>query len=515
MFGGNILRFRLFWLALCGVLLIAPGPALAEWHRAESPNFVVYGEGSAAQLRQRVLLLEDYDRLLRTLSGLTAPPSPNKLHIYLVANSFGLRAIRPTGADTAGFYSASPHGIAAAAHTANWGVRGWTNQILFHEYTHHFMMQYFPGSYPAWYVEGFAEYFMTAQFEADTIEVGRHSVMRAGWVAQTRQWMSLDDLLFGDASHRNRDDVARFYAQSWLLVHYLMRDPQRLQQLRAYLRAVAGGGDQRALFAASFGTDTAGMTRALRAYAREGMTYTQYRRRSITSPPQIVMTRHDVPDAIVHAEAALRIGVRVESAPFIARVRRAAAGRSDSFTQRVLTHAEVLHGDLEAGDRMLTTLLEQAPGDAQLLYLRGMRHLMAGRREPGNRLRHNREARIWFGRAHRADDNHFQTLHRYAESLVGEPSFVSENTANVLLLARGLAPQVSEIAINAAALLLAREQYADAEVILRPIATGAHDDFRTATLAKTLLERARARERGDAAFVSDEPAVAATASPAD
>src|SRR5690606_17382921 len=36
--------------------------------------------------------------------------------------------------------------------------------VLKHEYAHHFMMQYFPGAYPGWYVEGYAETVATIRF---------------------------------------------------------------------------------------------------------------------------------------------------------------------------------------------------------------------------------------------------------------------------------------------------------------------------------------------------------------
>ena len=37
-------------------------PARAEWRRAESPNFILYGTESESRLRERILLLEDIDR---------------------------------------------------------------------------------------------------------------------------------------------------------------------------------------------------------------------------------------------------------------------------------------------------------------------------------------------------------------------------------------------------------------------------------------------------------------------
>ena len=40
-------------------------------------------------------------------------------------------------------------------------------QVLFHEYTHHFMFQHFSAAYPSWYVEGFAETAATIVMKPD------------------------------------------------------------------------------------------------------------------------------------------------------------------------------------------------------------------------------------------------------------------------------------------------------------------------------------------------------------
>ena len=61
---------------------------------------------------------------------------------------------------------AKPAGAIAVV-PRNTGTDGvFTGQlVLFHEYAHHFMLQYAPAAYPAWYVEGFAEVVSTASFE--------------------------------------------------------------------------------------------------------------------------------------------------------------------------------------------------------------------------------------------------------------------------------------------------------------------------------------------------------------
>src|SRR5207237_793111 len=103
--------WRIF--AFLVALVLGAAPAHAEWRRAESPNFVLYGNLSEATLRSRILLLEDFDQLLRRLTSAEEPANLNKLHIYITEGPESLRSIRPLPPGTAGFYALSTDGIAA------------------------------------------------------------------------------------------------------------------------------------------------------------------------------------------------------------------------------------------------------------------------------------------------------------------------------------------------------------------------------------------------------------------
>ena len=46
------------------------------------------------------------------------------------------------------------------------------DDVVLHEYVHHFMMQYFPDSYPGWLVEGLAEYYMTIDLQPKRVQIG-------------------------------------------------------------------------------------------------------------------------------------------------------------------------------------------------------------------------------------------------------------------------------------------------------------------------------------------------------
>src|SRR5690606_25851862 len=109
-------------------------------------------------LRRYVRNLEVYDFLLRQRMGLPPAAGGRKLPIYLVNGRSGMLQINPrTGQNVAGTYFPVGEDIFAAAFNDR------EQDYLFHEYFHHFSYQLAStAGYPAWLLEGLAEYFMTA-----------------------------------------------------------------------------------------------------------------------------------------------------------------------------------------------------------------------------------------------------------------------------------------------------------------------------------------------------------------
>jgi hypothetical protein len=493
--------------ALAAAILLSWSPASAQWLRAESPSFVVYSQGEEETLRRRVGELEDFHQLLRQLTGTSDSPSGTRLPVYMVRGIGEMRRIWPQASTSVGgFYSASPAGILAVVDTGADRSFFGRNELLFHEYAHHFMLQHFPAVYPQWYIEGFAEYLMTARFEGQTVEFGRYNEARASWLANRLRWLPTDTLLFGDPGRLEGAQVAQFYAQSWLVVHYMLRDAERMGQLNRYLAAVSAGQEARAAFARIFGMNASQLHRRLNDYSTEQLSFTRVRRASAARPPAIAIARLPASaEDLLLMQASMRSGVRLNPDSFVRRVRRAAGNAADPFAMRVLAEAEAQYGDGAAAERLLTELLAASPRDAELLFLMGMRHLVAGRADEAGRAAHFRTAQTWFARAHRADETHYPTLYRYAEGLSADPALLSENTTNILLLAQQIAPQAHAIRLSAANLQIRRGRWADAEALLLPLASHAHAGAMT-RLARTLLQKARARDSSGLPGVFEVPA---------
>lgn len=143
---------------------------------------------------------------------------------------------------------------------------------------------------------------------------------------------------------------------------------------------------------------------------------------------------------------------------------------------------------------MLEPLLAVNPEHRDALYLMGLSYLReaedAGEDAGAPLLA---QARRYFSRGYRVDGDHVPTLARYAESYAGATmsDATYENYLNILLLARQLAPQVDEISLNAANVLLAGNRTREAIPILRALAYDPHGGG-SAEMAQRLLAEAEA-----------------------
>jgi hypothetical protein len=476
------------------MLLVFTGPARAEWRRAESPNFVLYGNLSEATLRARILLLEDFDKLLRRLTSADEPPNLNKLHIYITDGPDSLRSIRPLPPGAAGFYALSTSGIAAFVDGREEG-RG--NTILFHEYVHHFMRANSSNTWPTWYSEGFAEYFATVRIGSRRIDIGNFDAGRTGSL-EALAWLPLERVLGRGIGGLTLEQTQQYYAQAWLLTHYLYSTPERQQLLRRLLSAQRRTADPAAALQLAGGPTLAELTAELRRYYRAGsIQYRQMERASNATPPPVTVTSLPASTGdMILVEGALRIGIPEENQqPTLQRVRAAAARYPDDrLAMRVLAHLELLYGDPATADRLLDRLLAAAPNNGELLYLKGLRWWTAANSEhPPEDA--DAQARRWFERARTADENHFQTLYRLAESRRGTDDYASASTGALLERAHMLAPQIPEITMNTAIMLMNLRRYDDAIRMLRPLALSPHDEGLSGAAMRLM---AQAQERRNA-----------------
>lgn len=217
-------------LMRAAVLLMAlalASPALAKWREASSRHFVIYSEDSADDLRRFADRLERYDAAIRYLQKLPPhdPGPANRLTVFVVGTPSDVRRLMHNPqVNATGFYIPRAGGSVAVVPRRGLGDGRFGLQaetILLHEYAHHFMLENFPAGYPAWFIEGFAEFNPSAKFNEDgSVGIGMPAMHRAYGLALGSP-LSAETLLTADARELNADQRQSLYARGWLLTHFL------------------------------------------------------------------------------------------------------------------------------------------------------------------------------------------------------------------------------------------------------------------------------------------------------
>ncbi len=245
-----------------------------------------------------------------------------------------------------------------------------TDDVLFHEYAHHFMKQYFNAAYPPWFVEGFAEYVATAEISDSRITLGRYATGRALDLSYYT-WIPFDQVIGKDASSFSTDDIPLFYAQSWLLTHYVMRDADRRVKLNEYMKAIANGESSWPAFSRIFAVDAKTLNKQLDGYWNGGdMTYTLIQGFKF---PDISMGVEEMPAS---ADDLLlpRLEVLTGNKEVLPEIEKEAGSyQGDVYAQETLALAEIYFGDPRKAIEALSRL--GTPDDPTLLYLDGLARL--------------------------------------------------------------------------------------------------------------------------------------------
>lgn len=270
---------RIIWAGLAwAALVLAPTSAAAKWLRADTDNFIIYSEGSEKSLRAFAETLQRFDSTLRTRFKVSSGQEPNRLTIFLVprAEDAGRLASGRFGSSIAGFYSPDLDGTYAVSHREDDRPQKGTSQAqqtLFHEYGHHFMKRYLAAAFPAWFIEGFAEYYSTTDFSKNgNAKIGMPAYSRAYGLLNLPKIPAETLLLQRPGAMRGAEKTDVYYGRAWLLTHMLYYHPERTGQLATYVAAINRGEDSKKAATDAFG-DLATLDKDLNRYLTQPLAY--------------------------------------------------------------------------------------------------------------------------------------------------------------------------------------------------------------------------------------------------
>ena len=468
---------RMLWRGLAGLVAVGrASPARAEWRRAESSNFILFGDAFGIAAARSASCCS------RISTGCCARSPRSRSRRRRTSST----SISSAGMTTSNVIRTVPRRRCRLLHRDARRHRrlrrrqsgaGADNQILFHEYAHHFMRQSTPSSIRPGTSEGFAEYFATARFTART-DRHRQLLRRAGPMRScSGSWLPMERILSGGPMGLNREEMAAYYAQSWLLTHYFYSTPER-QAALARLSCGARRGD----------------ARPRRCSARPASPSTAERRAPALHPRRPASAIADwtarralprVPCG--HGYPAAAFGRRPDACS------RRRSGSASARTSRRLPAAHPGRGGAPSGRsvrdagarpcRAAATATAQ-PADRLLDRLLGGRAercraaLPQGHAPPDGSPRGDdppenagATARAMVHAARIAPiPNHFQTLYRFAQSLRGEPEFRLREYAQRAAARAPARAAGAEITMNAAVAADRARRICRGDRLLAPLA---------------------------------------------
>lgn len=193
--------------------------ALADakgWSEYRTDNFIYYSDIDEKEVKQYLHKLEIFRAAMLDILQLdqTKTLPPVKVYAFKSQNDFD--KISPT--DVAGYFQNNIRGplmvISPKKNALN---------ITFHEYIHYLARAIGSAMYPTWYSEGVAEFYSTMQIKPDHIVIG-NTLGRLTSKNAGSKLTKLDKLFSqsGTANIGTKAKTSKFYANSWLLVHFFI-----------------------------------------------------------------------------------------------------------------------------------------------------------------------------------------------------------------------------------------------------------------------------------------------------
>ena len=459
-----------------------PGIASAAWQEASSAHFIVYSDDRPERIKTFTERLEKFDRVLRLMRNVPERPvaDADRVRVYMTGDVGTIAKLAGKGmSGVAGFYESRVGGPVAfvprdAPKDSAYDLDA--QSILFHEYAHHFMFMTYPNSvFPAWMVEGFAEFNATAIFEKDGgVTIGQLPGYRV-WTITDSTLLPVSRLIQLDPGKMTDEQRDALYSRGWLLMHFLTFEPSRKEQLGLYIEAINNGksADQAA---AVFG-DLKKLDRDMTSYVlRSRITVARIKSDKITIGPVTLRSLSAGEAAVMPALLQSTRGVDATSAQTVVRLARklAAPYPDDAGAQNELAEAEFDAGNVDAADAAATRALAADPKSMHALIYKGLAATARLAKAKDSDAAHWRTARHWFVQANQLDPDNPRPLMLFYTSFLAGGLTPTKNAEDGLLSAYADAPFAFDLRMMAASIYLRRGDAKATRVALLPVAYSPH-----------------------------------------
>jgi len=273
----TVLKAGLLAAALAGAPAaragVAPPGRHEKWFQVRADGFLVCsnaGKDKTAEIAEQLLRFRS---ALSHASRLTIrSPLPITVYAFKSRSSFAPYRDLASGRSAENVNGVFIHAADGPLIVFNASGRWAAEHTVYHELVHSFLANS-GRRLPLWFAEGLSEFYAGFADVKGQIRVG----LPLAWAGfeKKHRWQSLRDVLAAVPTSPIYTDPERsvaFYAESWMMVHYLLADaPRRSGQLTTYLDQVTAGRAPVEAFASAFGSTPEEFERELREHMSGAM----------------------------------------------------------------------------------------------------------------------------------------------------------------------------------------------------------------------------------------------------
>ncbi|HEX8840475.1 MAG TPA: hypothetical protein VF750_08425 [Sphingomicrobium sp.] len=479
----------LFRAALAALFAVAGTQAHAAWREAKSKHFIIYADEDAKQLRDFAEKLERFDKAVRYLRQMKDPDltDAGRVKVFVLGDSdqiedlLGIenaRGMYITRAD--GSYAFVPR-YAGKLTSGAANAIGRTEELLdtqsifFHEYAHHLQLQTANVAIPTWAVEGFAEFFASAEVEKDgSVLIGKFPDYRVFGV-RDRTSLTLAQILGDKMPERvTNEQVDALYARGWLLTHFFAMTDARKGQMSRYIAGIQKGQTPLESAQAAFG-DLKVLDREVDQYRRQNhLLGFRLDAKVIPIDPVAIRDLGAGEAAIIEVKIRSKRGVNATTAPPLAGQARAIAAKypQDAAVQSALAEADYDAKDYAGAQEAAARAIAGNPHDDHALIYEGRAQMALAKAAP--KSADWGAVRAWFTKANALDTENAEPLELFFDSFAEAGQPASDNAVDALLYATALAPQDMNLRMTAVSVLISGSRLDDARTLMAPVAYQPH-----------------------------------------
>jgi tetratricopeptide (TPR) repeat protein len=373
---------RALFLFGASLVLAAPAPAVKvprvadDWIRLESAHFVAFSGASESKTREILLDLERFRAVLMRLKPSSPENAPVPTTLYVFPSDSALTPYKPRlegkPRNAAAFFRATREGNAIVL-AASWNTD--PRHVVYHEYVHYFMHSNFPPQ-PTWYDEGFAEFYSTFRSSGNEAEIGL-PIERHLRTLREVAMMPLSELFAVRKDSPSYNDSFRqgiFYAESWALVHYMLRtEPKLAEEFGRFLVRLQKGEPAEDAFVGELHVQPDVALRDLYTYVHQArFQYARIRFTELAVPTETTLARLKPEDALAALGDLLAHGGEDELAEAEAHF-DAALARAGAHPAALagMAYCRMRRGKYEEATRFLDRALSAGSTDFRVPYRQG------------------------------------------------------------------------------------------------------------------------------------------------